>query len=90
VQAALDSGAAFCFLNCLDTVFPLLHQSVGMMDIEDIARIAIPSSVAISLGMEIVLFSLLLGTFGLNARPYAAMVEEIELNCMREEVLASQ
>jgi len=61
-----------------------------MLDIEQIARIAIPSSIAISLGMEVVLFSLLLSTFGLNARPYTAMVEEIELNCMREEALASQ
>jgi len=33
---------------------------------------------ALSLGIEIILFSFLLSTFGLKVRPYAAMVEEIE------------
>jgi hypothetical protein len=35
--------------------------------------------VALSLGIEIILFSFLLSTFSLNIRPYTAMVEAIEL-----------
>jgi hypothetical protein len=93
LERGLGAGATL-LLAGLTAAFYAVWQwkahAFGMMDIEDIARIAIPSSVAISLGMEIVLFSLLLSTFGLNARPYTAMVEEIELNCMREEALAGQ
>jgi hypothetical protein len=93
LERGLGAGATL-LLAGLATAFYAVWQwkehAFGMLDIEQIARIAIPSSVAISLGMEIVLFSLLLSTFGLNARPYTAMVEEIELNCVREEALASQ
>lgn len=62
----------------------------GDLELERIARIVIPSSVAISLGLEVTLFSFLLSTFGLNVRPYTAMVEEIHQNCMEEEAIASR
>jgi len=51
------------------------HSAAGN---ERIARNRHSSSVALSLGIEIILFSFLLSTFGLKVRPYAAMVEEIE------------
>ena len=54
------------------------EHAFGVMVAERIARIVIPSSVAISLGLEVVLFSFLLSTFSLSVRPYLAMVEEIE------------
>jgi glycosyltransferase involved in cell wall biosynthesis len=54
------------------------QHAFGDLDTERIARIVIPSSVAISLGSEIMLFSLLLSTFSLNVRPYTALVKEIE------------
>jgi hypothetical protein len=93
LERGLGAGAAMLLAGlaaAFYAVWQWKEHAFGMMDIEDIARIAIPSSVAISLGMEIILFSLLLSTFGLNARPYAALVEEIELNCVREEALATQ
>jgi len=54
------------------------QHAFGQMVTERLERLVIPSSVAISLGVEIGLFSLLLSTFGLNSRPYTAMVAEIE------------
>jgi hypothetical protein len=62
------------------------QHGFGDLDTEWIARIVIPSSVAISLGMEMVLFSFLLSTFGLHARPCLAMAEALEDE--REEVAA--
>jgi glycosyltransferase involved in cell wall biosynthesis len=93
LERGLGAGATMLLAGlaaAFYAVWQWKEHAFGMLDIEQIARIAIPSSIAISLGMEVVLFSLLLSTFGLNARPYTAMVEEIELNCMREEALASQ
>jgi hypothetical protein len=62
----------------LYAVWSWKQHAFGDLDTERIARIVIPSSVAISLGIEIMLFSLLLSTFSLNVRPYTAMVKEIE------------
>jgi glycosyltransferase involved in cell wall biosynthesis len=93
LERGLGAGATMLLAGlaaAFYAVWQWKEHAFGMLDIEDIARIAIPSSVAISLGLEIVLFSLLLSTFGLNARPYTAMVEEIELSCVREEALAGQ
>jgi len=58
--------------------------------IERIGRIVIPSSVAISLGVEVALFSLLLSTFSLNVRPYLAMVEQIEQSRLVEKAYAGK
>ena len=54
------------------------QNSFGPMVTEHIARLVIPSSVALSLGFEIILFSFLLSTFSLSIRPYRAMLETIE------------
>lgn len=51
-------------------------HAFGMMEIERIGRIVIPSSVAISLGIEIILFSFMLSTFGLSVRHVAAEAHE--------------
>jgi glycosyltransferase involved in cell wall biosynthesis len=65
-------------VTALYAVWEWKQHAFGMLDTERIARVVLPSSVAISLGIEIVLFSFLLSTFGLKVRPYSAMVEEIE------------
>jgi glycosyltransferase involved in cell wall biosynthesis len=51
------------------------RHGFGAMQIEHIARIVIPSSVAISLGVEVVLFSLMLSTFGLSVRHFTMQVD---------------
>jgi hypothetical protein len=64
-------------IAALYAVWEWKQHAFGLLETEWIARIVIPSSVALSLGIEIILFSFLLSTFGLKVRPYAAMVEEI-------------
>jgi glycosyltransferase involved in cell wall biosynthesis len=62
----------------LYAVWEWKQHAFGMLETDRIARVVLPSSVAISLGIEIILFSFLLSTFGLKVRPYTAMIEEIE------------
>ena len=92
LERGLVAGAALTVAG-LATAFYAIWQwklrGFGNLELERIARIVLPSSVAISLGMEVTLFSFLLSTFGLNVRPYAAMVEEIEQSCLQEESVAS-
>ncbi len=93
LERGLVAGALLMLSGLGAAVYALWQwkiQAFGELDLERIARIVIPSSVAISLGMEIVLFSFLLSTFGLNVRPYTAMVEEIEHTCSREEAFADR
>jgi glycosyltransferase involved in cell wall biosynthesis len=88
LENGLAAGAGILLAGLLSTLYALWQwkqHAFGDLDTERIARIVIPSSVAISLGMEIVLFSFLLSTFSLNVRPYAAMVEQIELACAEED-----
>ncbi|MGA2807643.1 MAG: glycosyltransferase family 2 protein [Terracidiphilus sp.] len=90
LERGLAAGATTMLAGLAAAVYALWQwkqHAFGDLDPERIARIVIPSSVAISLGMEIVLFSFLLSTFGLNVRPYTTMVEEIEQICSREEAL---
>ena len=90
LERGLAAGATTMLAGLAAAVYALWQwkqHAFGDLDPERIARIVIPSSVAISLGMEIVLFSFLLSTFGLNVRPSRAMVEEIEQICSREEAL---
>jgi glycosyltransferase involved in cell wall biosynthesis len=93
LERGLVAGAAI-MLAGLGAAFYAVWQwklhSFGDLELERIARIVIPSSAAISLGMEIALFSFLLSTFGLNVRPYTAMVEEIEQSCQKEEAAAGK
>jgi glycosyltransferase involved in cell wall biosynthesis len=92
LERGLLAGVAIALAGlaaALYAVWQWSRHAFGDLDPERIARIVIPSSVAISLGMEIVLFSLLLSTFGLNRRPYTAMVNEIEEACCREDTLVN-
>jgi glycosyltransferase involved in cell wall biosynthesis len=88
LERGLVAGAGIMLAGLAAAVYAVWQwkqHAFGDLDLEHIARIVIPSSVAISLGMEIVLFSFLVSTFGLHVRPYTAMVEEIEQSCIREE-----
>jgi glycosyltransferase involved in cell wall biosynthesis len=81
LERGLVSGAGILLTGLVAALYAVWHwkqHAFGDLDTERIARIVIPSSVAISLGIEIMLFSLLLSTFSLNVRPYTAMVKEIE------------
>lgn len=60
------------------------ENSFGMMVTEQMARLVIPSSLAISLGFEIILFSFLLSTFSLNAPSYPAMIDQMEKTKLSE------
>jgi len=80
LEHGLLAGATVLLAGLLTGLYAIWNwklHAFGMMDIERIARIVLPSSVGISLGIEIILFSFLLSTFGLKVRPYGAMVEEI-------------
>jgi hypothetical protein len=80
-EHGLVTGAGILLVGLAATLYAVWNwkqHAFGDLDIERIARIVIPSSVAISLGIEIMIFSLLLSTFSLNVRPYTAMVKEIE------------
>jgi hypothetical protein len=65
------ASAAYAFLQWK-------HNAFGAMETEHIARLVIPSSVALSLGFEVILFSLLLSTFSLNLPTYEARIQAIE------------
>jgi glycosyltransferase involved in cell wall biosynthesis len=81
IEHGLVTGAGILLTGLAAALYAVWHwkqHAFGDLDTERIARIVIPSSVAISLGIEIMLFSLLLSTFSLNVRPYTAMVKEIE------------
>jgi hypothetical protein len=93
LERGLVAGAAILLAGLAASVVAVWQwkqHAFGNLDPERIARIVIPSSVAISLGMEIILFSFLLSTFSLNVQPYTAMVEEIELRCSREDALVDR
>jgi hypothetical protein len=81
LERGLAAGGALTLAGLAAAVYAVWawkQHGFGDLDTEWIARIVIPSSVAISLGLEIVLFSFLLSTFGLHARPCLAMAEALE------------
>jgi glycosyltransferase involved in cell wall biosynthesis len=81
LESGLLVGATLMLAGIASAVYAFWQwkeHAFGIMVAERIARIVIPSSVAISLGLEVILFSFLLSTFSLSVRPYLAMVEEIE------------
>lgn len=91
LERGLAAGAAILLAglgSAAFAVFEWQQHSFGDMELERIARIVIPSSVAISLGAEVLLFSFLLSTFGLNVRPFEQMAVEIAAACSREEEAA--
>jgi hypothetical protein len=47
------------------------HAGFGDLNIEHVARIVIPSGMAITLGIETVLFSFFLSTLGINIRRHS-------------------
>jgi len=62
------------------------RHAFGMMEIERIGRIVIPASVAISLGIEMILFSFMFSTLGLGVRHYTSLTAQAEQD--KEEALA--
>ena len=92
LESGLLTGATLMLAGIAAAIYAFWQwkeHDFGAMVAERIARIVIPSSVAISLGLEVVLFSFLLSTFTLSVRPYVAMIEEIEQSRCRELAFAS-
>jgi hypothetical protein len=90
LERGLVAGAAIGaagLIAAFYAVWEWKRHAFGNLDTEHIARIVLPSSVAISLGIEIILFSFLLSTFSLNIRPYTAMVEAIELAAAKDDAV---
>ena len=52
------------------------HAGFGALDIEHVARLAIPSGLAITLGAEIILGSFFLSTLGINVRQHSTRAPE--------------
>lgn len=92
LERGLAAGALILLAGLATAVYAVLEwkrHAFGDLDTERIARIVIPSSVAISLGMETILFSFLLSTYALTVRPYLAMVEEIQEASTQDEAQVS-
>ncbi len=81
LESGLIAGLALLVTGLSTGIYAFFvwkRNSFGMMDMEQMARLVIPSSLAISLGFEIILFSLLLSTFSLNVPSYPAMIDEMK------------
>jgi glycosyltransferase involved in cell wall biosynthesis len=84
---SLERGliAGVCILaaglgSMLFAIWNWKQHAFGLLETEQIARVVVPSSVALSLGLEVLLFSFLLSTFGLKVRPYDAMVRDMQFD----------
>jgi glycosyltransferase involved in cell wall biosynthesis len=87
LESGLLTGGTLMLAGIVSAIYAFWQwkeHAFGVMVTERFARIVIPSSVAISLGFEVILFSFLLSTLTLSVRPYLAMVEEIEQSRCRE------
>ena len=87
LERGLVVGTVILLSGFVSAIYAFLqwkHHSFGTLETENIARLVIPSSVALSLGFEIILFSLLLSTFSLNLPTYNARIEEIEKARLRD------
>ena len=74
LERGVIAGSALALGGFLSTLlaFYSWHQSgYGDLVIEHIARISIPSGLAITLGMEAILFSFFLSTLGIHVRRYS-------------------
>jgi hypothetical protein len=80
LERGLLAGGAMLLVgigSMLVAVWDWRQHAFGSLDTEHIARVVFPSSVALSLGMEVILFSLLLSTFGLKVRPLDDIVDQM-------------
>ncbi|MGB8259716.1 MAG: glycosyltransferase family 2 protein [Terracidiphilus sp.] len=87
LERGLAAGAALIVAGLAAAGAAVWHWKMhgfGDLDPERIGRLVIPSSLALSLGIEVVFSSFLLSTFGLRTRPFTAMAQEIE-QARREE-----
>jgi hypothetical protein len=79
LERGLIVGALITMSGIASAVHALLmwrNAGFGNLNIEHIARIVIPSGMAITLGFETVLFSFFLSTLGINIRRNSADVPE--------------
>lgn len=93
LEAGLITGLVLLLCGIgsgLYAFFQWKENSFGVMETEQMARLVIPSTVALSLGFEIILFSLLLSTFSLNVPSYPKMIEEMERTRLAKVSYAGQ
>jgi glycosyltransferase involved in cell wall biosynthesis len=75
LERGLVAGAILFLAGVGSFIYALMdwrRHAFGMLDIEHIARISIPSGLTASLGLETILFSFFLSTLGMNIRHYPA------------------
>jgi glycosyltransferase involved in cell wall biosynthesis len=87
LERGLVAGMSMTLAGVLAAFYALWQwrqNAFGMMEIEHIARIVIPSSAAVSLGIEILLFSFMLSTFELHVRPFTGMSEQINRDAAKD------
>jgi len=74
LERGLIAGALIALAGIAAAIYAFLiwrHAGFGDLNIEHVARIVIPSGMAITLGIETVLFSFFLSTLGINIRRHS-------------------
>jgi glycosyltransferase involved in cell wall biosynthesis len=74
LERGLIAGTLIALAGIAAALYALLvwrHAGFGDLNIEHVARIVIPSGMAITLGIETVLFSFFLSTLGINIRRHS-------------------
>ncbi len=71
LERGLITGTLVLLLGLVAAIYAMLQwhqQSFGMMDLEHVSRIVIPSAVGMTVGFEMILFSFLFSTLGMGVR----------------------
>jgi glycosyltransferase involved in cell wall biosynthesis len=74
LERGLVAGLSIVLVGLLSMAYALFdwfHAGFGNLEIEHIARISIPSGMAITLGVETILFSFFLSTLSINVSPHS-------------------
>jgi glycosyltransferase involved in cell wall biosynthesis len=77
LERGLIAGALLLLIGFASTLYAIVDwqkHGFGPLDFEHVARISIPSGLAIALGMETVLFSFFLSTLGMNVRHHSSEI----------------
>jgi hypothetical protein len=75
LERGLVAGSLMALAGLASTVYALLiwrRAAFGLLDIEHISRIVVPSALMVTLGIETILFSFFLSMLGMNVRRHAA------------------
>jgi glycosyltransferase involved in cell wall biosynthesis len=74
LETGLVCGAAICIAGLVTAVYALAfwsHRGFGELETDRIVRLVIPSAIAMTLGLEVILSSFLMSTLALGVRTFA-------------------